>query len=101
MLEVTGTVTNGVVVPSTPGSLPEGARVRIVIEDSAVGLPRIGIREEDWPTTPEGIAEHLRRMQEFEPVELAPEDEARIAAWRVEMKRFNIDAMAKKMGLKP
>lgn len=99
MLEVSGTVTNGVVVPATPGRLPEGAKVRIVIEDVAEKPPQIGMREEDWPTTPEGIEEHLRRMREFEPVELTPADEARIAAWRAEMKRFNIEAVRKQMGL--
>jgi hypothetical protein len=100
MLEVEGKVTNGVAVPTTPGSLPEGATVRIVVEQNAVEPYRVGLREEDWPTTPEGIGEHLKRMQEFEPVELTPEDEARIAAWRAEMKRFNVEAVAKKMGLK-
>ncbi len=31
----------------------------------------------DWPTTPEGIAALLKRMDECEPVEMTPEDEAK------------------------
>ena len=38
-------------------------------------------------------------MQSFEPVELSERDEAVIAAWRAEMKRFNVEAMRKQMGL--
>jgi hypothetical protein len=104
---VTGVLRNGRVELSPPVSWGDGSMVVVTLApagDNAAtdgtAPPRM-MREEDWPTTPEGIAEHLKRMQEFEPVELTPEDEARIAAWRAEMKRFNIEAMARKMGLKP
>jgi hypothetical protein len=36
------------------------------------------MREEDWPTTPEGIAALLARMDRVEPGWLSPEDDA---AW--------------------
>ena len=89
MLDITGTVQDGVIVPDGPLGLPDGSKVRITApEASAVG-----------PTTPEGIEEHLRRIQSFEPVELSERDEAVIAAWRAEMKRFNVEAMRKQMGL--
>ena len=99
MLDITGTVQDGVIVPDGPLGLPDGSKVRITApETSAVGPIRM-MREEEWPTTPEGIEEHLRRMQSFEPVELSERDEAVIAAWRAEMKRFNVEAMRKQMGL--
>jgi HEAT repeat protein len=55
------------------------------------------MREEDWPTTPEGIAALLARMDQVEPGWLSPEDDA---AWRatlraqkdVEKARFFEDA---------
>lgn len=36
----------------------------------------LGIREEDWPTTPEGIAAMRARMAQFEPLEMTSEEEA-------------------------
>jgi len=59
----------------------------------------VGMREEDWPTTPEGIAAHVRGMESFEPVVLTPQEESDLAAWRAEMKRFNVEAVRKQMGL--
>ena len=99
MLDITGTVQDGVIVPDGPLGLPDGSKVRITApETSAVGPIRM-MREEEWPTTPEGIEEHVRRMQSFEPCVLTPEEEAALAAWRAVMKRFNVEAMRKQMGL--
>ncbi len=41
------------------------------------------MREEDWPTTTEGIAALLARMDQVEPGWLAPEDDA---AWRAALR---------------
>jgi hypothetical protein len=41
------------------------------------------MREEDWPTTPEGIAALLARMEQVEPGWLSPEDDA---AWRTDLR---------------
>ena len=43
----------------------------------------LGMREEDWPTTPEGIAALLARMDQIEPGWLSPEDDA---AWRADLR---------------
>jgi hypothetical protein len=43
----------------------------------------LGMREEDWPTTREGIAALLQRMEQVEPGWLAPEDDA---AWRAALR---------------
>ena len=91
-----GTYQNGVFVPSNPVELPEGTKVEIrVTSDGPIRM----MREEDWPTTPEGIEAHIVRMQSFEPCVLTEEEEADLAAWRAEMKRFNIEAVRKQMGL--
>jgi len=73
---------------------PNGAKV-IVVKDRQV----IGLNEADWPDTPEGLAELVRRMTEFEPVEFTPEDEAEIAKAREEVRRVTLDAVRKQIGL--
>ena len=41
------------------------------------------MREDDWPTTPEGIAGLLERMEQVEPGWLSPEDDA---VWRAALR---------------
>jgi hypothetical protein len=90
-----GTVKNGQIVLDNPVGLREGARVEMLpIEDRQ---PTVGMREEEWPATPQGIAALLGRMDALEPGWLAPEDDA---AWRsamrtqrnIEKLRFSDDA---------
>jgi hypothetical protein len=97
MKTILGTVHNGQIVPDQPIEWPEGSRV--VIEPAAKE-ETLGIREEDWPTTPEGIAQLLARMDQIEPVEMTPEEEA---AWEADRKarraweKANFDKRAKKL----
>jgi hypothetical protein len=92
-----GTVKNGQIVLDEPAELPEGSRVEVLPVEAA--RPALGMREEDWPTTPEGIAALLARMDQVEPGWLSPEDDA---AWRatlraqkdIEKTRFFEDADA-------
>ena len=96
MLEVTGTVTNGVVVPVQPGSLPEGATVRVIVgPDETTG----GMREEDWPKTPEGIAALLAEWKTLEPVEYTPEEEADLRAARAWFREHELQQQRKAWGL--
>ncbi len=78
---------------------PEGCRVRVALEHAAT--PEYGMREEDWPDTPENREKILARMDAVEPLELSEEDEARITAVRTEMKAKSIEAMRQLMGLQP
>ena len=64
-------------------------------------IDSIGMREEDWPDTPENREKILARMDAVEPLELSEEDEARITAVRTEMKAKSIEAMRQLMGLQP
>src|ERR1700690_2878583 len=69
-----GTIRNGQVILDAPAALPDGARGEVrSIEETR---PPLGMREEDWPTTPEGIAALLARMDQVEPGCLSPEDDA-------------------------
>jgi hypothetical protein len=74
MQTLTGTMRNGHIVLDAPGKLPEGTRVEVRPLEQAP-LTR-GMREEEWPTTPEGIAALVARMDEVEPGWLSPEDDA-------------------------
>jgi hypothetical protein len=73
-----GTFKNGQIVLDKPAELPDGTRVEVL--PLAAARPALGMREEDWPTTAEGIAALLARMDQVEPGGwLSPEDDA---AWR-------------------
>ena len=73
-----GTFKNGHIVLDEPAEFPEGTRVEV--RPIAETRPALGMREEDWPTTAEGIAALLARMDQVEPGGwLSPEDDD---AWR-------------------
>ncbi len=76
-----GTIKNGHIILDAPAALPEGTRVEVFPINGS--RPTLGMREQDWPTTPEGIAALLERMEEVEPGWLSPEDEA---AWRAALR---------------
>jgi hypothetical protein len=80
MKAIMGTVHNGQIVADQPVEWPEGCRVVIELEAREDTL---GIREEDWPTTPEALADWLAWFDSLEPVELTPEEEA---AWQADRK---------------
>jgi hypothetical protein len=66
MVALKGTVKNGQVILDEPLDLPEGTRVEVLpVEPARLTW---GLREEDWPTTPEGIAELVARIDQIEPL---------------------------------
>ncbi len=93
---VHGTFRNGRVELDEPVDWPDGSRVEVSAESESIGM-----REEDWPQTPEGIAALVARMEAFEPLEFTPEEEAEIAAARQAVREVTIAAVRKKMGLDP
>jgi hypothetical protein len=90
MSAIRGKYVNGTVVLETPTDWPNG--MEVIVEPLPAG-DSIGMREEDWPTTPEGIAALLARMDQIEPLEMTPEEEAHIAAWRQKTKEYTIAHM--------
>jgi hypothetical protein len=76
-----GTIKNGHIILDIPALLPEGTRVEILPINQS--RPTLGIREEDWPTTPEEIAALLERMEQVGPGWLSPEDDA---SWRATLR---------------
>ncbi len=95
MNAIKGVVRNGQVVLDESVELPEGTRVEVVPVEAA--RTTLGMLEADWPTTPEGIAALLARMDGVEPGWLSPDEEA---AWRAALReqkefekgRFSEDA---------
>ena len=78
-------VKDGRIALESPTDWPEGTEVRI--EPIPISAP-IGIRDEDWPDTPEGIARHLALMDRIESLEFTVEEEAEWEAARKARKEF-------------
>ena len=91
MSTIRGTWKNGHVELDHAVEWPEGYRV--LVEPTAEQAS-LGMREEDWPTDPDGIADLLIRMDQIEPF-LTPEEEAEWKAARQETKDYTIANMDK------
>jgi hypothetical protein len=89
-----GVIRGGRVEFDTPVRLPDGTRVRVEPADADEGF----IREEDWPTTPEGIDELILQMEKIEPLVFTPEEEQQIAAARAAVRDASLAAVRKRMG---
>ena len=68
---------------NVPDDWPEGTEVLIEPLTESIGLS-----EEDWPTTPEEIARHLALMDQVEPFDMTPEEEATWQADRQARKEY-------------
>lgn len=74
MSAIHATYIDGKIVPDGKPDWPNGTRLVLRPEGAASS---VGLREEDWPTTPEGIAALVAQMDQIQPF-LTPEEEA---AW--------------------
>lgn len=68
-----------------PADWPDGTEVIVQPVGSAV---RFGIREEDWPDTPEAIADWLKWYDSLEPLLFTDEEQAAWNAARLEQRDF-------------
>ena len=81
---IKGVFRNGQIIFSAPADWPEGTEVLI----EPIGHPEMfGMREEEWPATPEAAAAWLAWYDALEPLELTAEEEADIAAENQELRR--------------
>ena len=79
------TVRGGRIELDAPEDWPEGTEVRV----EAVSItPTTGLRDEDWPETPEAIARHLAAMDRIEPWDITAEEGAEWEAARDAQKAF-------------
>lgn len=95
MSVIAGTVRNGVVVPSRALDVADGTPAEIHIAEEAP----LGMREEDWPDTPEGREALIAAWDAHEPLIFTDEELADLATWRQVQKAFNIEAVRKQWGL--
>ena len=84
---VKGTWKNGQIVLDRPINWPDGCRLAIAPLSEEETL---GIREEDWPTTPEAMAEWLKWYDSLELPEITASEEAEFEAWRRKVKEYSI-----------
>ena len=91
-----GTYRDGKIVLDQPVDWAEGERVIVTLASEHVGLV-----EGVWPDdgSPEGEAEILRRMREFEALEDDPEAAADFEAALKEVRRFSREATPDKSEL--
>jgi hypothetical protein len=88
---IRGTYIDGKIVLNTPPDWLEGTEVNVTPAHEYVG---IGMREEDWPTTPEGIAALIEKIERLEPF-LTPEEYAAWEKRRAEDKAFQLSQWEK------
>jgi hypothetical protein len=88
MSAIRGMIQDGKVVLDAPAALPDGTLVTVSVAgtEEYVG---IGLREEDWPTTPEGIAALVAKMDQIQPF-LTPEEEEAWHKARAEQKAWEL-----------
>lgn len=85
MTVIRAVVRDGKIELAAPPDWPEGTEV--VIEPAPRAAP-VGVRDEDWPTTPDEVARHLGVMDRVEPFAMTAEDEAEWSAAREARKAF-------------
>ena len=90
MNAIKATWTNGHIVPDEQVEWPDGCR--LLIEPLPVE-PALGLRDEDWPDTPEARADWLRWYDSLEPLEFTTAEAADLAAWRQKVKEYTIARM--------
>jgi hypothetical protein len=85
---ITGTWKDGQVILDEPADWPEGCKLQV----APIGRPsdQIGIPDDQWPKDLQGIAELLKRVDQIEPFEMTPEEEADWLAWRRKMRKYEL-----------
>jgi hypothetical protein len=86
---------NGQVVLDEPADWPEGCRLQVAPIRQPAEL--VGIPDDQWPRDPQGIAELLKRMDQIEPFEMTPEEEADWLAWRRKIKEYELANFSKRV----
>ena len=87
MNAVKGTYRNGQIVLTESANWPDGTPVLV---EPVSQTATVGVRDEDWPTDPEGIARLLALMDRIEPLAMTPEEEAEWQAARKAQKDHDL-----------
>jgi hypothetical protein len=90
MDSIKATWTNGQIMPSEPVVWREGTEL---VVEPALGDASIGLHESQWRDDPQAIADWERWLASLELRELTEQEQADFAAYEVEQRRFNSEAM--------
>jgi hypothetical protein len=93
---LTGTWKDGQIQLDQPVDWPEGRRVVITPQETQEG-EWLGITEEEWPRTPEALADWLKWLDSIEPIEMTPEEEADALAWRQKLREYELANFGKRV----
>ena len=85
MNAIKATWRDGQIIPLEPVDWPNGTDVLV---EPCVPSESVGIRDEDWSTTPEAIEVWLRWYDSLEPLLFTPEEEVALAADRQARKEY-------------
>lgn len=100
MISITGTYQHGTVVLDEPVNLPEGAHVRVTLDDPKAAEEDDGDLCMDgtpWPKTPEEIERYVREMDETPGIVVTDEEYARMEADRLARKTQGIAETKERM----
>jgi hypothetical protein len=95
MPAITGAIHGGQIVPDGPIDWPEGTKVDITPRPSLSS--KIGLDPSEWRDDAAALADWETWIKTFEPLEFTPEEEAELARFREEMRRFNVEAVRRQM----
>jgi hypothetical protein len=87
MTSIKAVVRDGRIETREPIDLPDGTELTIPLPDC--GMP-LGLRDDEWPNTPEAIEAWIRWYDSLEPLEFAPSERAAWEAARQEDRQFEL-----------
>jgi hypothetical protein len=92
---VKGIYKNGQVILDERANWPDGSRVLV---EPMQAEDTWGIREEDWPTSPEEVARHLALMDRIQPLDMTPAEQAEWQAARKIQKDYETETFGERSG---
>jgi len=96
MNAIKATYTNGQIVPAEPVNWPEGSELLV---EPVITVEKVGLDEADWRDDAKALADWEAWNGTIEPLELTDEERESMARYRDEVRRYNIEAVRKQMGL--
>lgn len=93
MDSIKATWTNGQIMPLEPIAWPEGTEL---VVEPVLTLP-LGLQESQWRSDVQAIADWEAWLATVQPRMLTNQEQADLAAYEAEHRRFNLDAVRQQM----
>ena len=94
MISIHGTYQNGAVVLDAPVNLPEGAHVRVTLDEASAPEDDLLPDGRPWPKTPEEIAAFVAEMDATPGLDATEKEYARIEAERIAETKERMERIA-------